>query len=149
MQASDRLELMRLFVRVAETGTLTEAGRSLGLSQPSASRLLRRLEVMVDCQLVQRSTSDLTLTSAGRSFLSSARMMLEQWQSAVEDLQSERTQVSGHLRIAAPIAIGQDLLALVAARFIAENPAVTIEWELRDDRLKFDADGYDLWIRAG
>ena len=149
MAPSDRLDLMTFFVRLSETGTLTEAGRSIGLSQPSASRLLKKLEAMLECRLVRRSTRELTLTEAGRRFLASSRTMLESWQAAVDDLQVERRQVSGNLRIAAPIAIGQDLLASIASPFLLEHPGVTIDWELRDDLLDPDAEGYDLWIRAG
>ena len=149
MQPSDRLDYMTFFVRLSETGTLTEAGRSIGLSQPSASRLLKKLEAMLDCRLVQRSTRELSLTDAGRRFLASSRTMLDCWQAAVDDLHAERRQVAGHLRIAAPVAIGQDLLASIASRFILQNPAVTFQWELRDDRLDLDGEGYDLWIRAG
>lgn len=53
--ATDRLDLLKLFVRIAETGHLSEAARSLGMSQPSASRCLKHLEAMLDTRLVQRS----------------------------------------------------------------------------------------------
>ncbi|MEO0917428.1 MAG: LysR family transcriptional regulator, partial [Pseudomonadota bacterium] len=65
----DRFDLMRLLVRIAETGSLTAAGRSLGLSQPSASRQLRSLEADLGTQLVMRSTHELAFTDAGQEFL--------------------------------------------------------------------------------
>ena len=148
MQPSDRLDIMTFFVRLSETGTLTEAGRSIGLSQPSSSRLLKRLEAMLDCRLVQRSTREMSLTDAGRRFLSASRIMLDHWQAAVDDLHVERREISGHLRIAVPIGLGQELLASVASRFLLDHPKVTIGWDLRDGRVDLD-EGYDLWIHAG
>jgi len=65
----DRIELMRLIVRIAETRSLSGAGRALGISQPSSSRQLKQLEVLLGVQLVQRSTHDLVLTDAGEQFL--------------------------------------------------------------------------------
>ena len=56
----DRIELVRLFVRIAETRSLSAAGRALGLSQPSSSRQLKQLETMLGTQLVhdQRLIAD-------------------------------------------------------------------------------------------
>jgi DNA-binding transcriptional LysR family regulator len=80
----DRLELMRLFVRIAESRSLSAAGRVLGLSQPSTSRQLKQLETMLGVQLVQRSTHELVLTDAGEQFLSTATELLAVWDAATE-----------------------------------------------------------------
>src|SRR4051794_23282969 len=55
MKTADRFEFMRLFVRIAETGSLSAAAQSLGVSQPTASRQLKQLESMLGVQLVRRS----------------------------------------------------------------------------------------------
>jgi DNA-binding transcriptional LysR family regulator len=78
----DRFALMRLFVRVAETGSLSATGHSLNLSQQMASRRLRELKEELGVQLVQRSTHELTLTEAGERFLAEARDMLASWETA-------------------------------------------------------------------
>jgi DNA-binding transcriptional LysR family regulator len=46
--ATDRLDLLKLFVRIVETGHISEAAQSLGMSQPSASRCLKHLEAILD-----------------------------------------------------------------------------------------------------
>ena len=68
MKALDRFEFMRLFVRIAETGLLSTAARSLGISQPTASRQLKQLEGLIGIQLVRRSTHYVVLTDAGSPF---------------------------------------------------------------------------------
>ncbi|MBE7190818.1 LysR family transcriptional regulator, partial [Jatrophihabitans endophyticus] len=147
--ATDRFDLVRLFLRVAETGQVSEAARALGLSQPTASRGLKRLEEIVGARLVDRSPQGLSLTEAGRDFLAPARRLVDGWHEAVDVAKGEKARVSGTIRVAVPLAIGQGFLAAIAARFLRAHPEVAIEWHLRDDAVDPTAEGYDLWIRAG
>lgn len=62
MLSTDRLDLLQLFVRVAETGKISDAANAAGISQPSASRLLKRLESLLDTQLFQRMVGNSTRT---------------------------------------------------------------------------------------
>src|SRR2546429_866687 len=66
---SDLLAPLRLFVRVARAGSFSRAGRELGLSQPSASRIIAALEREVGAALFTRSTRALALTEAGAEYL--------------------------------------------------------------------------------
>lgn len=149
MRILDRFDLMRLFVRIAEAGSLSAAGRSIGLSQPSASRQLKQLETLLGVLLVQRSTHDLTLTDAGKRFLEDARTMLADWENAAETLRSERDELRGPIRVATPVALGQTLLAKIASQFLVRHPAVSLDWRLIDEPGDLVVGGYDLWIRAG
>jgi molybdate transport repressor ModE-like protein len=149
MVSLDRLNLMRLLVRIAEAGSLSGAARSLGLSQPSASRQLRQLETLLGAQLINRTTHELTLTEAGRRFLEDARGMLAQWERAAEAVRSQQEAMAGPIRVAAPVALGQTLLARIAAQFIGRHPGLQLDWRLTDEPGDLVAGGYDLWIRAG
>src|ERR1700749_3806885 len=73
---SDRLHALRLFVRVARTGSFSRAGRELGLSQPSASRIVAALEREVGAALLTRTTRALTLTEAGADYLARVEPIL-------------------------------------------------------------------------
>ena len=147
--ATDRFDLLRLFVRIAETGQISEAARRVGMSQPLASRLLKRLEPTVAAHLVERSPQGLTLTAAGRQFPGSARGLLDEWHQALAALKSDRNAMSGHIRIAAPIAVGQGFLAEIVSRFLNRHPDAIVDGELRDDTVDVASAGQDLWIRAG
>jgi molybdate transport repressor ModE-like protein len=149
MKTSDRFEFMRLFVRIAETGSLSAAAQSVGVSQPTASRQLRQLEQLLGVQLIRRSTHDLALTDAGNRFLEDARTMLADWETSMDTLRDEREELKGLIRVAVPVALGQTILATVASRFLVRHPAVTIDWRLIDEPGDLAAGGYDLWIRAG
>jgi DNA-binding transcriptional LysR family regulator len=145
----DRFELMRLFVRIVEARSVSAAARVLGLSQPSASRQLKQLETMLGVQLVQRSTHELVLTDAGEKFLSAAVELLADWDAAAEAAQVGRDEFRGPIRVAVSVAIGQTILADIAARFLLDHPGITLDWRLIDEPGDLAAAGYDLWIRAG
>ncbi|WP_428483276.1 LysR family transcriptional regulator [Rhodopila sp.] len=147
--ATDRLDLIRLFLRVAETGQISQAAHALGLSQPTASRFLKRLEDQVGTKLVDRSPQGLSLTQAGRDFLAPARRLVDDWYEAIDVVKGDTCTRSGTIRIAVPVAVGQGFLAVIAARFLRAHPAIAIEWHLRDDLVDVTAEGYDLWIRVG
>ena len=145
----DRIELMRLFVQIAETRSLVAAGRILGRSQPSTSRQLKQLETVLGVQLVQRSSSEFVLTEAGEQFLAAATGLLADWDAAAEAARLTRDELRGQIRVAAPVSSGQTILASSAAKFLAEHPAVTMDWRLVDEPGDLAAGGYDIWIRGG
>ena len=145
----DRLNLMRLFVHIAEVRSLSGAGRLLGLSQPSTSRQLKQLETTLGVELFQRSTHELVLTEAGKQFLPTAMEMLAVWEGAVENARAGRDKFRGNIRVAVPVAIGQTVLAEIAVRFLAEHRGITLDWHIIDEPGDLAAGGYDLWIRAG
>jgi DNA-binding transcriptional LysR family regulator len=141
--------VMRLFVRIAETGSLSAAAQSLAVSQPTASRQLKQLEQMLGVQLVRRSTHDLGLTDAGKRFFEDARALLAGWEASIDRLRNAREELTGLIRVAVPVALGQTILATIASRFLVRHPGVTIDWRLIDQPGDLVAGGYDLWIRAG
>jgi molybdate transport repressor ModE-like protein len=149
MKTADRFEFMRLFVRIAETGSLSAAAQSLGVSQPTASRQLKQLEQILGVQLVRRSTHDLGLTDAGKRFFEDARALLADWEASIDTLRNAREELTGLIRVAVPVALGQTILATIASRFLVRHPGVTIDWRLIDQPGDLVAGGYDLWIRAG
>src|SRR5277367_479042 len=76
------------FVRIAETGSITHAARSLGLSLPMASRHLRWLERELDTVLVHRTTRILHLTAAGQDFATRAKALLLELEDAKQSLRT-------------------------------------------------------------
>ncbi|QPH56049.1 LysR family transcriptional regulator [Pontivivens ytuae] len=145
----DRFDLMRLYVRIAETGSLSAAGRSLGLSQPSASRQLRELETELGTQLIMRTTHELSFTDAGQEFLSDARQLLGEWEAVAERFRLQKDDVRGKIRVAAPSGLGQTIMADIAGSFVERFPGVSIEWQLNDAPRDLIGEGIDLWIRVG
>ncbi len=144
----DRLTLLETFIRVAERGSLSEAARDLGTSQPSVSRQLAALETRLGAALARRTTHDVTLTTDGLALLSDARRMLRDWE-AIEERHAEDELLKGTVRVVAPVALGQGLLVRAASQFLKDNPGVKIDWRLRDETIRFAEEGCDCWLKVG
>jgi len=81
----DQIRAMRVFVRVAERGSLTAASLDLGLSRGGASAIVTELEKYLGVQLIERTTRSLRLTEDGQYYLEKARAITE----AVTNLEDE------------------------------------------------------------
>ena len=144
----DRLALLETFVRIAERQSLSGAARDLGTSQPSISRQLAALESRLGVVLVRRTTHNVTLTPDGLALLSDARRMIGEWE-AIEDRHSEGDELKGTIRVIAPVALGQSLFIKAAAQFMQDHPNIKIDWQLRDDAIRFAEEGCDCWLKIG
>ena len=67
---NDRFFSLQLFARVARSGSFSVAGREMGVSQPTASRIVAALEKQIGVALLVRTTRAVTLTEAGSDYLS-------------------------------------------------------------------------------
>ena len=74
--ATDRLGDMALFVEAAALGSLSAAGRKLGLSPAAASARLLKLEASLHARLFERTTRQLRVTDEGRLYLQHCRIAL-------------------------------------------------------------------------
>ena len=149
MTGSDTLELIRLFTRIVDAGSLSGAARLFGLSQPSASRQLKQLEAILGTQLIWRSSSEFALTASGEQFLLTARRLLADWDAAVDGANLANDTLRGTIRVAAPVMSGQNVFAQFATDFALLHPEVSIDLRLTETPGELAAGGYDLWIRAG
>lgn len=148
-KALDRITLLETFVRIAERGSISAAARDLGLSQPSVSRQLAELEHRFGAQLARRTTHELSLTPAGLDLLGDARQLIDSWNAMTERHGQGQTDISGRLKIVAPVALGQLHLADTMLQFQSTFPKVSIDWQLEDEPIRFAETGCDCWIKVG
>ena len=87
------------FIEVATVLNLSRAAERLGLSQPSLSLSIQRLEHEIGAQLFIRSKKGVSLTSAGKVLLTSSRELMHKWESIRERALSSETQVKGVVKI--------------------------------------------------
>jgi DNA-binding transcriptional LysR family regulator len=118
---------VRLFLAVAEEGSVSGAARRLRLSQPTLSRRLAALEHALGATLFRRSVSGAALTSAGERLLGPARRMAE-WAGEVGRAAERRDQrPQGLVRVTAPPIVAHDFLAPFAAWLGREHPGLRLE----------------------
>ena len=145
----DRLTLLQTFIQIADAGSISAAARTLGLSQPSVSRQLAELESRFKSQLMRRTTHDLALTAAGAELLTDARQLLDEWEALEEKHLEAKDVMRGHLKIVAPIALGQRYLLDTAIQFQQQYSSISLSWQLEDNTIRFAEVGCDCWIKIG
>jgi DNA-binding transcriptional LysR family regulator len=133
----------RAFLAVAETGSLSAAGRRLGLTQPTLGRQIAALELSLGLSLFVRSPAGLTLTEAGEDLLPDARGMAAAAEALMRSASGGRDETSGVVRITASEVIGGMVLPGMLAELQAQHPALVVELALTnrsEDLLRRDAD---------
>jgi len=140
---------MALFVKIVECGSLSAAGRLLGLPKATISRQLALMERRMGSPLLRRSTRALSLTDTGRRYFERVRPIVRDAELAQVEVLAEHGTPSGTLKIDAPVAYGQHVLAPKLFAFQQRYPAVRLDLHLSDDLVNVVADGFDLVIRLG
>lgn len=146
---TDRIDLMRTFVRIVESGNLSAAALQLSTSQPTVSRRLQALERMLGVTLILRSTHAMKLTDDGERCYEQAKQLLERWAALEDELRVCDAEPVGRLRVRAPHAFGQNQLIEPLTRYLQRYPHVTIDWILNDNRPDFIAEDVDCVIQVG
>jgi DNA-binding transcriptional LysR family regulator len=145
---SDRLFALRLFVRVARTGSFSRAGREFGLSQPSASRIVAELEREVGAAFFTRTTRAVTLTEAGADYLMRIEPMLAVLEEA--DHAARGTgELRGVLRIALSSSFGVREVIPRLPVFMESHPNLRIDLLMDDRHQELVSEGVDVALRFG
>ncbi|MHB1091895.1 LysR family transcriptional regulator [Thiobacillus sp.] len=143
----DRLDSMRLFVRVAELGRFSAAAQHMNVARSVVTRQVAALEAHLGTKLLARSTRSLSLTSAGASYLEKCREILGLVDAAEASLTEDSQVPRGHLRITLPFSFGIRQLMPMFGDFMAANPDISIGLEFSDRRINLIEGGFDLAIR--
>lgn len=145
---SDNLSSLRLFVRVARTGSISEAARELAMPQPSASRALMALEKELGVSLLTRSTRAVVLTEAGTDYLARVEPLLDALDEAGRSVRGT-DELSGLLRVAMPPSFGLRVVMPLLPAFLERHPALRINVIMEDRRQDLLRDGVDVAVRFG
>src|ERR1700730_18083432 len=97
----DRLEGMKIIVRVVESGSFSAVARQLGTGQPAISKQVAALEEHLGAQLLMRTSRSLSLTEAGRDFYESAVRLISDLEAAESRIGSGQVSPSGVVRVSA------------------------------------------------
>jgi DNA-binding transcriptional LysR family regulator len=145
----DRLRLFEVFVRIVERGNLSAAARDLNLPQPTVSRLLKTLEQQLGARLIERDTHKMSITEQGALLYERARRLLDEFAFTESAIRSSQTELTGTLRINAPVVFGEIVLPPLLADFQHTHPGLELELDLNDRRIDLVEEGVDVAIRFG
>ncbi len=140
---------LQLFILAARHGSLTAAGKEIGLSPAAASARLTALERDLGTSLMARTTRSLSLTVDGTAFLSHAERALVELENGRAGLSASSATPRGLLRATMPGPFGRKHILPFLPEFREKYPEVELDLHLSDEIVNLVEDGYDLGIRIG
>lgn len=149
MSTFDDLNLLRSFVAIVESGSISAAARKLRMNQPTLSRQLRTLEDQCRAALLRRDTHRMSLTDVGHQVLADAQALLSLAEECEQRLTKDQTALSGHIRVFSTIDFGQSVISRLISSFIQAHPAVRVELGYSNRPLHMIEEGCDAGILAG
>lgn len=144
----ERISSLQLFSRVARTGSFTTAGKEIGLSQPSVSRIISNLEKELQVALFVRSTHAVKLTEAGEDYLARIEPILGALEEA-EHIARGTGELTGRLRVGVATSFATREIIPRMPDFVAEHPKLRVDLVLTDSRQELISESIDVAIRFG
>ncbi len=144
-----QFEDMSVFIEIARAEGITGAAERMGLAPSAVSRRLKDLEARLGTQLVSRTTRQVSLTEAGRTYLAHAERILSEVEEANSDIAQLRSSLSGKIYLAAPLSFGLVHLPDILSEFMLQNPEIEIDVDMSDRIVDLAAEGFNLALRIG
>jgi DNA-binding transcriptional LysR family regulator len=141
------LNLLGVFIAVADTASFSEAARRLRLPKSTVSRSIARLEESMGVRLLHRTTRRVALSTAGQALHERVAPLLASVEKSLGELPELEESPSGVLRVTASVDFGATVLAEIATRFVARYPSVTLDLRLTNDVVDLVKERIDVALR--
>lgn len=145
----DRLDSMKVFVRVVEASSYTKAAAMLHLSAATVSRMVQGLEAHMNVRLLNRTTRTVSVTEEGRAFYESCLQVL----SLIDEMEQAATGAErspkGRIRVSLPASIAKNVVIPALPTFFAAYPKVEVDMVISDRHVDLVEEGVDCAIRVG
>ena len=145
----NKFEELEAFVAVVDQHSFSAASERSGVAKSVLSRRVSDLEKRLGVQLMQRTTRKLSLTDAGQHFYQRAISLLSDLSDAEQMVSDSQCDLSGRIKLAAPLGMGIGHLAAPIAAFMTEHTNLEIVIELNDRQIDLVEEGFDIAIRIG
>ncbi len=145
----DRFEAMKVFIRVAELESFTQAAESLSLPKASVSMAIRQLESALGARLLQRTTRKVQLTQDGTNFYERALDLIADVDEVESMFRNDGSELRGRIRVDMPIGFARNVITPKLPSFLKLYPNIEVELSCTDRRVDLIREGFDCVIRAG
>ncbi len=143
------LNLLKIFEKVAEVGSLTKASTVLGHPKSKISRDLVKLEDELEQTLLIRGPRGIVLTEKGLSLLQLIRTPLESLDASVLKIKNQTNEMKGLIKITAPEDLSQLILTDIVCEFMDKYPGIRIELYSTNILMDFKEHKLDMALRIG
>lgn len=145
----DRWQAMRIFVRVAETGSFAETARLMNMSAPAVTRSVAALEELISARLFVRTTRSVKLTEPGERYLDDCRRILSDILEAEASAAGSYAVPTGTLSVTSSLLFGQMYVLPVITAYLDAHPAMCGRTLFVDRPVNIVEEGIDVAIRIG
>ncbi|WP_312630416.1 LysR family transcriptional regulator [Pantoea piersonii] len=136
-----------MFAKVAEEGSFAAAARVMGVSVPTVSRAVARLEERLGGRLFNRTSRQVALTEFGQSMAAKASEIYRQAEEVESEAHELAVQPRGLVRLAVPMAFGLRWIAPLLPELIHQFPELSMDLHLSDASVDVIAEGFDAALR--
>ena len=140
---------MELLVRVAETGSMTQAARQLHLTPAAVSAAVGRIEEALSARIFERTTRSLHPTDEGLVVLEGCQAIVERWQQTLERVQGPGGELVGTVHVSAPADTSYQLLTPVLRQLGEAHPKLQCVVHSSDLVQHLHRESIDMAIRYG
>ncbi len=145
----NHFEAMKIFVRVAELASFTQAAESLSLPKASVSTAIKQLENNLGTRLLQRTTRTVQMTQDGIVYYERCKDMLIDMDELQTMFRQSEVEISGRLRVDMPVGIARIKIIPNLPEFMRNHPGLEVELSCTDRRVDLIREGFDCVIRVG
>ena len=143
------LDGIAVFVKVVQAGSFSQAAKLLNMPNSTVSAKVAALEKRLGVTLLQRTTRKLHLTEAGEGYFRRCMTALEELHAAESELESERSETKGVLRLTVPVELGRSALPPVLDVLMKRHPAIKIDLIITNRLVDLVVENIDVAVRAG
>jgi LysR family transcriptional regulator, cell division regulator len=118
---------LQYFLEVSNTLNVSRAAERLGVSQPTLSLAIQRLEESCGTPLLIRTKSGVQLTHAGQKLVTQARLLVEEWEKLRSDVLRDEEEIRGRYTIGCHPAVALFTLPLFMAKLLTDHPHLEIK----------------------
>jgi len=144
-----QIEGMRIFVRVADLASFTQAAESMGLPKASISAAVKNLEQDLGTRLLQRTTRTVKMTPDGELFYERAKDLLSDFDELQQLFVHDTVRIRGRLRVDLPSGIARNIVLPQLPGFLKAHPELELELSSTDRRVDVVREGFDCVLRIG
>lgn len=145
----DRIDLFRIYARVVECESFTQAAKALGLPRSSVSTAVATLEQRIGARLLHRTTRRVAPTQDGAAFYEHCARLVADVEETEALFRHSAARPAGRLRVDVPGRIGRLIVAPALPDFLTRFPEIDLELNVTDRAANLIEDGIDCVLRVG